>query len=118
MARPGDAAINHRFTWTRQDLRRSKCGCSRRWLRTAYNDGQGGADTFVIGTGHVDATITDFTPGVDKLEFVGSAEHGNRTAQIRQELGNAVVTVGHDHVVLTGVDMHQLQPHDLSNLLV
>ena len=78
--------------------------------------GMGGADTFVIGGR--DTTITDFTPGVDKLEFIGSAEHGNRTAHIRQELGNAVVTVGHDHVVLTGVDMHQVHPHDLSNLLV
>ena len=31
--------------------------------------GMGGADTFVIGQGHIDATITDFTLGADKLEF-------------------------------------------------
>ena len=28
------------------------------------------------------------------------------------------VTVGDDHVVLQGVNLHQLHPHDLSNLLV
>ncbi len=84
----------------------------------AIMKGMGGADTFVIGKDHVDATITDFTPGVDKLVFISPAEYGNRTVQIQQELGNAVVTVGDDHVVLTGVDLHQLHPHDLMKFLV
>jgi hypothetical protein len=80
--------------------------------------GMGGPDTFVIGTRHVDVTITDFTPGVDKLEFVNSGRVENRQVQIRQENGDAVVTAGDNHVVLTNVDVHHLQPHDLTNLLV
>jgi hypothetical protein len=84
----------------------------------AIMTGMGGADTFVIGKDNVDATITDFTPGVDKLGFMSSAADANRTVQIRQELDNAVVTVGNDHVVLTGVDLHQVHPHDLIKFLV
>ena len=75
----------------------------------------GGADTFVIGQGHINAKITDFTLGVEKLEF---GKLGNVNVQIGQDHGNAVVAVGNDHVVLTGLDLHQLHPHDLSHLLV
>ena len=80
--------------------------------------GMGGADTFVIGQNHINATITDFTLGADKLAFDNPGTLGNQNVQIRQEHSNTVVTVGHDHVVLTDVDLHQLHPHDLSNLLV
>ena len=80
--------------------------------------GGGGADTFVIGQGRINATITDFALGVDKLQFDNGGKSGNHNVQVRQDHGNVVLTVGDDHVVLQGVNMHQLHPHDLSNLLV
>ena len=80
--------------------------------------GGGGADTFVIGQGRINATITDFALGVDKLQFDNAGKSGNHNVQVRQDHGNVVLTVGDDHVVLQGVNMHQLHPHDLSNLLV
>jgi peroxidase len=80
--------------------------------------GGDGADTFVIGQGRISATITDFQLGVDKLEFDNAGKLGNHNVQVRQDHGNVVLTVGDDHVVLQGVNLHQLHPHDLSNLLV
>ena len=82
--------------------------------------GNGGADTFVVGgPGRTNATITDFKLGVDKLQFDNVDKHDYRDVQVRQDHGNLVVTVGDDHVVLTGVNLqHQVHPHDLSNLLV
>jgi len=80
--------------------------------------GGDGADTFVIGKGHINATITDFTLGVDKLQFDNAGKFGNHNVQVRQDHGNVVLTVGDDHVVLQGVNLHQVHPHDLSNLLV
>jgi Ca2+-binding RTX toxin-like protein len=79
--------------------------------------GGDGADTFVIGEGRIYATITDFTLGVDKLEFDNAGKLGNRV-HVRQEHGNTVLAVGDDKVVLQGVDPHQVNPHDLNNLLV
>ncbi|HEV8465606.1 MAG TPA: peroxidase family protein [Pseudolabrys sp.] len=80
--------------------------------------GGDGADTFIIGKGHINATITDFKLGVDKLEFENAGKLDDRHVQVRQDHGNVVLTVGDDHVVLQGVNLHQLHPHDLSNLLV
>jgi peroxidase len=80
--------------------------------------GGDGADTFVIGQGRINATITDFQLGVDKLNFENAGKLDYRHVQVRQDHGNVVVTVGDDHVVLQGVNLHQLHPHDLSNLLV
>jgi peroxidase len=80
--------------------------------------GGDGADTFVIGQGRINATITDFRLGVDKLEFENAGKLDDRHVQVRQDHGNVVLTVGDDHVVLQGVNLHQLHPHDLSNLLV
>jgi len=80
--------------------------------------GGDGADTFVIGQGRINATITDFKLGVDKLEFENAGKLDDRHVQVRQDHGNVVLTVGDDHVVLQGVNLHQLHPHDLSNLLV
>ena len=80
--------------------------------------GGDGADTFVIGQGRINATITDFQLGVDKLDFENAGKFGNHNVQVRQDHGNVVLTAGDDHVVLQGVNIHQLHPHDLSNLLV
>ncbi|HEY2425085.1 MAG TPA: peroxidase family protein [Pseudolabrys sp.] len=80
--------------------------------------GGDGADTFVIGQGRINATITDFQLGVDKLNFENAGKLDYRHVQVRQDHGNVVVAVGDDHVVLQGVNLHQLHSHDLSNLLV
>lgn len=80
--------------------------------------GNEGADTFVIGQGRINATITDFTVGVDKLQFDNAGKLGSRDVHVRQDHGNTVVTVGDDQVVLQGVNLHQSHPHDLNNLLV
>ena len=66
--------------------------------------GGDGADTFVIGQGRINATITDFQLGVDKLEFENAGKFGNHNVQVRQDHGNVVLTVGDDHVVLQGVN--------------
>ena len=76
-----------------------------------------GADTFVIGQGRVNATITDFTLGVDKLQFDNAGKYKN-DLHVQRDHGNLVVTVGDDKVVLQGVDPHHMSPHDLNNLLV
>jgi peroxidase len=80
--------------------------------------GMDGADTFVIGEGRIQATITDFTPGVDKLEFDDASTYDQRHVHIRQDHGNTVVSVGNDQVVLTGVNSRQLDPHHDIHFLV
>jgi peroxidase len=80
--------------------------------------GGDGADTFVIGQGRINATITDFTMGVDKLHFDGAGKLDYRNVHIWQEHGNTVVAVGDDQVVLNGVNAHQIHPHELGNFLV
>ncbi len=79
--------------------------------------GGDGADTFVVGQGRINATITDFTLGVDKLQFENAGKYGN-DLHVRRDHGNLVVTVGDDKVVLQGVDPHHMSPHELTNLLV
>jgi Ca2+-binding RTX toxin-like protein len=79
--------------------------------------GMGGADTFVFGPGRINATITDFTPGVDKLQFDNAGKLDRSDVQVRQDHGNTVITVGDAHVTLTGVTPQQLG-HDLGNFLV
>jgi peroxidase len=80
--------------------------------------GMDGADTFVIGEGRIRATITDFTPGEDKLEFSDAGKYDQRHVHIRQDHGNTVVSVGNDQVVLTDVNSRQLDPHHDIHFLV
>ncbi len=83
--------------------------------------GDNAADTFVIGTGATRVTITDFTPGVDKLDvsafalgqnssWTGSAvQQGFHTVMTLQGANNQAVTI-----VLQGVtDGHLLSTADM-----
>jgi peroxidase len=74
--------------------------------------GMGGSDTFVFDQKAINATITDFTPGVDKLKFENLSGLSLRDVHISHEHGNLVVTVGDDHVTLAGVNAHLLKPQD------
>lgn len=68
--------------------------------------GKAGADTFVFGEGPIRATITDYEPGVDKLQFDEAGRLGPRNVHV--EHGDTIITVGHDQVVLADVTL----PHD------
>jgi peroxidase len=70
-----------------------------------------GADHFVFGQGATRATITDFEPGVDMLEF----EDGNldwHDVRISSAHGNALVSVGNDQIELIGVRPYELHRYD------
>ena len=45
------------------------CRCSVAGAGKQTMTGMSGADIFVVGQGRINATITDFTAGVDKLQF-------------------------------------------------
>jgi Animal haem peroxidase len=57
-----------------------------------------GADQFVLTPGS-NAVITDFTPGIDSLQFEG----GSRHVHLLAHHGNTIIQMDHDHVVLLGV---------------
>ena len=78
--------------------------------------GAGGADTFVFGKGPTNAQITDFKPGVDHLEFDNAGNLTIRDVSIRADHGNTVLNVGSDHIVLVGVNPHQVSVHDFLHL--
>jgi len=75
--------------------------------------GKGGADTFVFGNGPTNALITDFKPGVDHLQFDNAGSLSLRDVSIKFQGGNTILDVGHDHIVLAGVNPHQLNLNDL-----
>jgi Ca2+-binding RTX toxin-like protein len=74
--------------------------------------GNAGADTFVFDKGATSATITDFKPGVDHLEFDSAGRLDFHDVHVRSDHGNTVLDVGADHIVLAGVSPNQLSPHD------
>lgn len=58
-----------------------------------------GADQFVLTPG-ANAVITDFTPGIDSLQFEGG---DSRHVHLLAHHGNTIIQIDHDHVVLLGV---------------
>jgi len=58
-----------------------------------------GADQFVLTPG-ANAVITDFTPGIDSLQFEGG---DSRHVHLLTHHGNTIIQIDHDHVVLLGV---------------
>jgi Animal haem peroxidase len=61
--------------------------------------GFGGADQFVLTPG-ANGVITDFTPGIDSLEFEGG---NGKHFHMLVHHGNTIIQMDHDHVVLLGV---------------
>jgi hypothetical protein len=62
----------------------------------------------------IQAVITDFTPGLDHLQF--ERQLGSSTPAdlwIGQENGHAVVRFGSDSVALLGLGADQLRPSDI-----
>jgi hypothetical protein len=58
------------------------------------------------------ATITDFRPGHDTLEFEGGRRPGFADLDIRGVMGHAVVRLGEHRVDLPGVQPDELGPGD------
>ena len=68
-----------------------------------------GSDQFIIPVTGVNAVITDFRAGQDKLQF----ENLGSGVRISSENGNAVVTVGGSKVTLVGVAAGKIKPGDV-----
>ena len=75
--------------------------------------GAAGSDTFIVGTKGVDAVITDFKVGQDKLQFEKLGQPGN-TVRIVSEKGNAVIYFAGNKVTLTGVSASKIKVSDIS----
>ncbi len=76
--------------------------------------GAAGADTFIVSTKGVDAVITDFKIGQDKLQFENLGQPGSSGVRIVNEGGNAVVYFGGDKVSLLGVQASKLKLTDMN----
>jgi Ca2+-binding RTX toxin-like protein len=78
--------------------------------------GGAGADTFQFGGGSV--TVTDFTPGVDKIELFNlqAATHADAVtavnALISASTGDSFSFSNNGTLTLTGVDVHSLHSSD------
>ena len=81
--------------------------------------GGAGADAFVFGKPGTQGEITDFTPGVDHLQFevvrggFGWGSTGPADLRFGEVNGNATVLFGGDTVTLLGVSAQQLRPGDI-----
>jgi hypothetical protein len=58
------------------------------------------------------ATITDFEPGVDKLEFKHARSLDWHDVHISSVRGGTLVSVGDDKIELIGVRPYELHKHD------
>jgi hypothetical protein len=74
--------------------------------------GGGGADQFIFTEAEQDATITDFEPGKDVVEFQYASEQGYEDMEIERQDGHAVVEVGHHRIVFSGVQPNELSRQD------
>jgi Animal haem peroxidase/RTX calcium-binding nonapeptide repeat (4 copies) len=71
-----------------------------------------GHDHFVFDSPGIVATITDFRPGEDVLDFRDTGVLNFHDVDICFAHGNAVVRLGGDHIELAGVNPSQLSAHD------
>ena len=71
--------------------------------------GAAGGDTFIIGGSGIDAVITDFKVGQDKLQFENLGTTGLRVVG---EKGNTVIYLGGSKVTLQGVAVSKFKKND------
>ncbi|MGV1086560.1 MAG: peroxidase family protein [Mycobacterium sp.] len=73
--------------------------------------GAAGADMFIVPTTGVNAVITDFKVGQDRLQFENL---GKGTPKVTSENGNTVITLGGSKVTLVGVRAAQFKLSDVT----
>ena len=76
--------------------------------------GAAGSDTFIVGAKGVDAVITDFKVGQDRLQFENLGQPGRTGVRITSENGNAVITFAGTKITLTGVQASRIKISDIS----
>jgi Ca2+-binding RTX toxin-like protein len=76
--------------------------------------GAAGSDTFIVSTKGVDAVITDFKVGQDRLQFENLGQPGRTGVRITSENGNAVITFAGTKITLTGVQASRIRISDIS----
>jgi Ca2+-binding RTX toxin-like protein len=74
--------------------------------------GLAGDDRFVFSEHGIQATITDFQRGHDKIELDGLGVHGFGQLHVGEHHGNAVIEVAGDRIELVGV--HHVDKHDFA----
>ena len=78
--------------------------------------GAAGDDTFIVGTKGVDAVITDFKVGQDKLQFENLGQPGKNGVRITSVKGDTVINFAGNKVTLTGVMASKIRVSDISFL--
>ncbi len=71
--------------------------------------GATGSDLFIVPVTGVNAVITDFRPGQDKLQF----ENLGQGVRVSSENGNTVITAGGSKVTLVGIQAGKIRPGDV-----
>lgn len=74
--------------------------------------GLGGADTFAFNDPGTHAHITDFQPGIDRIEIDRGARVDFDDVHLHASHGNAMVDVAGEHILLADVTPTQLSAHD------
>mgnify|MGYP006274932531 CR=1 FL=1 len=76
-----------------------------------------GADRFIFSQGGIQATILDFKPGEDRLQFEGLGSAANPQAfEILRGARDTVVVFGGDRITLQGLAGNAFRPADISVL--
>jgi len=79
--------------------------------------GGAGSDTFIFSKTGINAEISDFKVGLDRLQFEGLGQGGGPGGlQITNENGHAALLFGGDRISLLGVGVNQFRPSDVSFL--
>jgi hypothetical protein len=71
-----------------------------------------GADHFVFDKGSTRATIADFEPGIDRIEFEYAKHLDWQDVDLRIWRGHTIITVEDDRIALIGVRPSELSRHD------
>ena len=79
--------------------------------------GGAGSDTFIFAKTGINAEISDFQVGFDRLQFESLGQPcGPGGLQITNENGHAALLFGGDKISLLGVSVNQFRPSDVSFL--